>query len=80
MLNLIFNFVSSNELSPTMRVVFIVAFTVLSPMFLNLAIKIRNSQTIKDRNLFAFLWATSLGLAALFAALAIDLLFFGYLM
>lgn len=79
MSNLILNFISSNDLSPTMRVVFIVAFTVLSPMFLSLAIEIRNGKFSLGRSLFAILWATSLGLAALCAALAFNLIFFGYL-
>lgn len=80
MSNLIFNFISFNELSPTMQLVFIVAFAILAIMFFNLSIDLRNEMRSKDRTLFTMLWATSLAIAALCAVLAINLLFFGYLM
>lgn len=79
--NLILNFISSNDLSPTMRIVFIVAFSVLSVMFFNLSIEVRNKKSdYKSHSLFLILWSATLGLAALCAVLAINLLFFGYLM
>ena len=78
--NLILNFISSNDLSSTMRIVFITAFTVLAVMFFNLSIDLRNEMRSKDRTLFTILWATSLAIAALCAALAFNLVFFGYLM
>ena len=80
MSNLILNFISFNGLSPTMRLVFIVAFAILAIMFFNLSIDLRNEMRSKDRTLFTILWATSLAIAALCAALAMHLLFFGYLM
>lgn len=80
MSNLIFNFISFNELSPTMKLVFIVAFTVLSLMFFCLSIDLRNEMRSKDRTLFVIVWSATLGLAALCAVLAMNLLFFGYLM
>lgn len=79
MSNLILNFISFNDLSPTMRLVFIVAFAILAIMFFNLSINLRNEMHSKDRTLFTILWAASLGLTALCAALAMHLLFFGYL-
>ena len=80
MSNLILNFISFNGLSPTMRLVFIVAFAILAIMFFNLSIDLRNEMRSKDRTLFTILWATSLAIAALCAALAFNLVFFGYLM
>ena len=78
-LNSIFNFTSSNNLSPTMRLVFIVAFAILAVMFFNLSIDLRNKMSSKDRTLFTILWATSLGVMVFCAALAFHLFFFGYI-
>lgn len=80
MSNLIFNFISFNELSSTMKLVFIAAFTVLAVMFFNLSIDLRNEMRSKDRTLFTILWATSLGVTLFCAAFAFNLVFFGYLM
>lgn len=56
MSNLIFNFIRFNELSAIMKLVFIVAFTVLGLMFFNLSIDLRNEMHSKDRTLFTILW------------------------
>lgn len=81
MSNLIFNFIRFNELSPTMKLVFIAAFTALSLMFFCLSIEVRNKKSdFKSYSLFATVWSATLGLAALCAVLAMNLLFFGYLM
>ena len=80
MSNLILNFISFNELSPTMKLVFIVAFTVLAIMFFNLSIDLRNEMRSKDRTLFTILWATSLGVTLFCAVMTLNLLLFGYLM
>lgn len=80
MLNLIFNFIIFNELSPTMKLVFIVAFAILAIMFFNLSIDLRNEMRSKDRTLFTILWATSLGVTLFCAVMTLNLLFFGYLM
>ena len=81
MSNLILNFISFNELSPTMKLVFITAFAILSLMFFCLSIEVRNKKSdYKSYSLFVILWSATLGLAALCAVLAINLLFFGYLM
>ena len=79
MSNLIFDFISFNELSSTMKLVFIAAFTVLAIMFFNLSIDLRNEMRSKDRTLFTILWATSLGVTLFCAVLAFHLFFFGYL-
>ena len=80
MLNSIFNFLNASELSPTMRIVFIVAFAILAIMFFNLSIDLRNEMHSKDRTLFTILWATSLGVTLFCAVMTLNLLFFGYLM
>lgn len=80
MSNLIFNFISFNELSPTMKLVFIVAFAILAIMFFNLSIDLRNEMRSKDRTLFTILWATSLGVTLFCAVMTLNLIFFGYLM
>lgn len=80
MSNLIFNFISFNELSSTMKLVFIAAFTVLAIMFFNLSIDLRNKMHSKDRTLFTILWATSLGVTLFCAVMTLNLIFFGYLM
>ena len=80
MSNLIFNFISFNELSSTMKLVFIAAFTVLSLMFFCLSIEVRNERSsYRSQSLFVILWSATLGLAALCAALAMHPLFFRYL-
>lgn len=81
MSNLILNFIIFNELSPTMKLVFIAAFAILSLMFFCLSIEVRNKKSdYKSHSLCLILWFATLGLAALCAVLAINLLFFGYLM
>lgn len=81
MTNLIFNFVRFNELGPTMKLVFIVAFAILAIMFFNLSIEVRNERSsYRSQSVFVIIWSATLGLAALCAVLAINLLFFGYLM
>ena len=78
--NLILNFISSNDLSSTMKLVFIVAFAILAIMFFNLSIDLRNEMRSKDRTLFTILWATSLGVTLFCAVMTLNLLLFGYLM
>ena len=79
--NLIFNFISFNELSPAMRVVLIAGFAISSIALFNLSIEVRNKKRdFKSYSLFAIVWSATLGLAALCAVLAMNLLFFGYLM
>ena len=78
--NLIFNFVRFNDLSSTMKLVFIVAFAILAIMFFNLSIDLRNEMRSKDRTLFTILWATSLGVTLFCAVMTLNLIFFGYLM
>lgn len=79
--NLIFNFVRFNELGPMMQMLHIAAFIVLSITFFDLSIKIRNKKSsFKTYGLFVIVWSATLGLAALCAALAFNLVFFEYLM
>lgn len=79
MSNLILNFISSNDLSPTMRVVFIAGFAILSILLFDLSIKVRNKKSLLSYGQFTALFAITVASSAICAALALHLIFFGYL-
>lgn len=80
MSNLILNFISFNELSPTMRLVFIVAFAILAIMFFCLSIEVRNKKSDLSYGQFTGLFIITVVSSAICAAIAFQLIFFGYLM
>lgn len=80
MLNLITNFLNTSELSPTMRIVFIAGFTILSMMFFCLSIEVRNKKSDLSYGQFTGLFIITVVIATICAAIAFQLVFFGYLM